>query len=474
MQHPCRRSRQCFLLFMADPPIPGMGGDCRTANFTWDGDSHLLAVNACSYSKTQPPKVIGEYWMRILIINQHAGNRGDEAAGKALLRALDKENDLKQVDILYNAVNMREEEKLYFQTSLNITHHSAFTLSFFDKIFIIISFLLPFGLIRILPKTPNLGMEFMLIKKAKLVVSAPCGVNMGPYRDWRYLWRLYISVKLGKPLAIYSISFGPLPNNWLFKRISVYVLRHCKFLSLRDKQSQQYAEELHVKFNPSIDTVFLDNTSTPEIPVEISNLRSEKYVIVVPNKLYFLYPQYKKICPEKLDQFYLTIINLFVNKGLNVVLLPHLYTSFNDKHYFEKLYKQLPNKEKVSVFPDHYSCDVLQTVIRNAEFLVGARCHSIVFAIRGNTPFIALSYEHKMKHMLSLLSLDEYAVDLEEQTFDQDFSNRLANKIESCFDRRKTIEQEISCAKNNAKDIARKTFSAFLHFIKDAMIQKSA
>ena len=48
--------------------------------------------------------------MRLLIINQHMGNRGDEAAGKALLRALDKENEIKQVDILYNTVNMLDKK----------------------------------------------------------------------------------------------------------------------------------------------------------------------------------------------------------------------------------------------------------------------------------------------------------------------------------------------------------------------------
>ena len=416
--------------------------------------------------------------MRFLIINQHAGNRGDEAAGKALLRALDKENEIKQVDILYNAVNMLDEEKLAFETALCMTHHSASILSFFDKTLIILSFLLPFWLIRILPKTPGLKPEFKLIENADIVVSAPCGVNMGPYRDWRYLWRLYISLKLDKSLAIYSISFGPLSKNWLFKFVSVYVLRNSKFLSLRDKQSQTYAEEYNAKFTPSIDTAFLDNPFTKELPTEINNIiREGKYVVVVPNELYSWHPYYRNISPERLDQIYLDVINLFVNKGLNVVLLPQLYISFNDRHYFERLYQQLPNKERVYIISDKYNCDIQQTVVNKAEFLVGARCHSIVFAIRGNTPFIALSYEHKIKHKLSLLSLDRYDVDLEEQVLDQDFSNRLAEKIENCLYKSETIKQELSFAKNKASDIAQKTFSAFKRFLKDVTIwnsQKSA
>lgn len=399
-------------------------------------------------------------------MNQHAANHGDEAAGKALLRALDKENEIKQVDILYNKMNMLDEEKLTFETALRITHHSAAILSLCDKAFIILSFLLPFWLIRILPKTPCLKPEFKLIGNADIVVSAPSGVNIGPYRDWWYLWRLYVALKFHKPLGIYSISFGPIPKNRLFKSVSVYVLRKAKFISLRDRQSQTYAEEYNVEYVPSIDTAFLDNTFSKDLPTEITSMSDRGYVVVVPHELYSWHPYYRSINPERFDQIYIDVINLFVNKGLNVVLLPQLFGSLNDSDYFERLREQLPNKKNVCIISADYNCDMQQAIVNTAEFLVGARYHSIVFAIRGNTPFIALSYEHKTKHMLSLLSLDRYTVDLE-QVLDQDFSGELAEKIEACLHNCETITQELSLAKNKANDIAKKTFSAFTRFLKD-------
>lgn len=404
--------------------------------------------------------------MRLLIINQHTSNHGDEAAGKALLRALDKENEIKQVDILYNKINMLDEEKLTFETALCITHHSAAILNLFDKAFIILSFLLPFWLIRILPKTPCLKPEFKLIENAAIVVNAPGGVNIGgPYKDWRYLWRLYIAVKLGKPLAIYSISFGPIPKIKLFRFISVYVLQNIKFFSIRDEQSQIYAKELHLKYIPSIDTAFLDDTFAKELPLELNNMKQEKYVVIVPNELYSWHPHYRNINTESLDKIYLDIINLFTNKGFEIVLLPQLFGSLNDSKYFERLHQQLTNKKNINIICDEYSSDIQQSIVNNAEFLVGARYHSIVFAIRGEIPFIALSYEHKIQHMLSSLFLDKYAVGLEE-LLGQNSSSQLIKKIEVCFDRRGMIKQELSFASKRANDIAKKTFLTFESFLR--------
>lgn len=403
--------------------------------------------------------------MKLLIVNQHTSNRGDEAAGKALLRALDKESEIKQVNILYNKVNMLEEEKLTFETVRYITHHSAAILSVFDKAFIILSFLLPFWLIRILLKTSCLKQEFKLIENADIVVSAPSGVNIGPYKDWRYLWRLYISVKLGKPLAIYSISFGPIPKNRLFKFVSVYVLIKAKFISLRDKQSQTYAEEYNVKHVPSIDTAFLDNTFSKNLPTEITSMSDRGYVVIVPNELYSWHPYYRNIKTESLDKIYLDIINLFTNKGIDIILLPQRFGSRNDSKYFERLRQQIPNKENINISCDEYSSDIQQSIVINAKFLVGARYHSIVFAIRGEIPFVALSYEHKIQHMLSSLFLDKYAVDLNE-VLEQESSTQLIKKIEVCFDKREMIKQELSFANKRANDIAKKTFLTFKSFLK--------
>ncbi len=404
--------------------------------------------------------------MKLLIINQNPGNRGDEAAGKALLRALGEIRNIQQIDILYKTVNTLEDEKLTIVTEQDVKHHPSVIPSFFDKALIILSFFLPLSLVRVLLKISPLKRQYKLIEDADVIVSASGGVNIGPYKDWGYLWRLYISLKLNKPLAVYSISFGPIPNNKLYKSVSLYVLRKVGFLSLRDEQSQAYAKEYDIKHIPSIDTAFLDSKFSKELPVELNGIKQRKYVVVVPNALYLWHPYYKNINTESLDKIYLEIINFFTNKGIRVILLPQLFGSQNDSKYFIKLCKNLPNNQDVELVSDNYSCDIQQSIINNAEFLVGARYHSIVFAIRGEIPFIALSYEHKMEYMLSSLSLDKYAVVLEGNLL-QGSSSQIVKKIEDSFANREMIKQELSLANKKSKNIARKTFLSLKAFLED-------
>ena len=89
--------------------------------------------------------------------------------------------------------------------------------------------------------------------------------------------------KLKKDVALYSISFGPLPNDRLFRRASIYALKNVNFLSLRDSKSQSYAAALDINFHSSIDTAFLFNHPPPAVPEELRSELLEEYVIFVPN-----------------------------------------------------------------------------------------------------------------------------------------------------------------------------------------------
>jgi colanic acid/amylovoran biosynthesis protein len=84
----------------------------------------------------------------------------------------------------------------------------------------------------------------------------------------------------------------------------------------------------------------------------------------------------------------------------------------NDIIFFRKIAEKI-NDNRILLTADCYSSDIQQTLISKASFLVGARYHSIVFAINQNIPFISLSYEHKMTGLLQCLDLTEYEIDIQ-------------------------------------------------------------
>ena len=79
--------------------------------------------------------------------------------------------------------------------------------------------------------------------------------------------------------------------------------------------------------------------------------------------------------------------------------------------YF-KILRNRCNFENLIVLPDNLSSDIQQSIIADSILVVGARYHSIVFAINNCVPFAALSYEHKMIGLLEILNKSNLKVDI--------------------------------------------------------------
>ena len=142
------------------------------------------------------------------------------------------------------------------------------------------------------------------------------------------------------------------------------------------------------------------------------------------------------------------------------MLLPQIFniqdSKVADYNFFIELAKRQKDK-RIIVIPDKYSSDIQQTIISNAEFLIGARYHSIVFALNNNVPFIALSYEHKMSGLLESLGKHGCTVDITNAFASE--SNQ-ENAIKSiCSKLSLIIKDELAI--KNAKDIAMKCFQTF-------------
>lgn len=404
--------------------------------------------------------------MKILILNQHTSNHGDEAAGKSLIKELLLKGVSEQnISIFYNAYKFAENEKIYPDKIER--HYFSKKLDYTEKIFLILSFFLPFKYVKkLLNFAPNLKYEYEIIKSNDVVVNAPGGVNIGPYKDWRYLWRLYVSLKLNKPTYIYSISFGPLPKNIFFKKKSIFVLKNVRFLSLRDKQSQRLAQKLSIKYVPSIDTVFLNNLDT----FQINNLDLKDYIVFVPNQLYKWHPNFKHINPNKLDNIYLKILDFFIKKGYHIVMMPQLFGQGNDVDYFKYLAQKFSDTKKIKIINPDYSAEYQLDIVSKSKCVIGARYHSIIFAILKEKPFLSLSYENKMKNTLEILGLDKYNIDIDNLITN---SRTLQNTLEDFKSNLISQEDKVKLAKNKAIEIAKNTFKKFYEDLEGILNEKN-
>lgn len=391
----------------------------------------------------------------ILIINQPVGNRGDESAHRALMRALNATLPKTHITVLSFSDYANGIKEFVVESPNNeyvrfLFPHNLAAVPF-------AKFLVQKGLTRIGTfMHPVLRRLIPYYKRADLVLCAPGGICMGGFQNWRHLYLLQLARTMSKPLAYYSRSIGPFPEetalNRRFKRLSLELLKYFSFLSLRDRKSKQIADDLNINYVSAIDTAFLEQPRC-EIPSELQNNLQDKYVVFVPNQLTWHYA-YRNASAELINKFYLSIMQLLRQEypSCQIVMLPQLCSlpdGIGDYWYFKEL-QHLDGGEDIYVVPDAYGSDIQQTIISKAQCVVGARYHTIVFSVNNEVPFVALNYEHKIAGLLEELNMSDHIVDITQAFNDEKSMTQCLENVTSTLKHIKHITPKRALAHNMA------------------------
>lgn len=400
----------------------------------------------------------------ILVINQPLGNRGDESAHRALMRNLNRAFSDTKITVLFMAYKQEaiEEFEVVHPNNIyvNLTLPHNYMSTFVAKT------AMRKGVIRTAVKLhPVLRKLKPYYQNADLVICAPGGICMGGFQDWMHLFYLEMAKIYHKPLAYYSRSFGPFPTqtsqNRYFKKKSMEMLRYFTFLSIRDKKTMALADELHVPYVPSIDTAFLEQPHV-DLPQSLQGVQTP-YIVFVPNKLTWHYA-YKQCDQSQIDEFYLMIVSRLQTKfpTHKIVMLPQTSTIYEkgDYYYFLHLRDMCEHIQNIEVVPDIYGSDIQQTIIQSASLVIGARYHSIVFAINNARPFIALNYEHKIAGLLEILGLSEYKVNISDIFDNQQDMLRAIRQIDALLE--VSQQQNLQSVQQNAREVAQHCFNIFM------------
>jgi colanic acid/amylovoran biosynthesis protein len=353
--------------------------------------------------------------MNIVIINQPLNNRGDEAAHRSLIRNLNKAFPNANISVVFIQRNLDSIE----QMRVKFPRNEYVNITGTRGIYRLSLFLMKYNLLGLAVFYPPFNKFIKRLKKTDVIINAPGGICMGGFQNWKHILYISLALKYNKNVFYYSRSIGPFPettnNNRIFKRKSIGILQKLKFISLRDNQSIKTASLLGINCIHAIDTAFLDIPSV-NLPSELENITTGNYIVFVPNSLTWQYA-YKNAKQEMIDNCYISIIKIILDRTPNfrIIMLPQLFNDQmkSDEQYFHYLQSKV-NDERITVMPEVYSSDIQQKIISKSKIVVGARYHSIVFAINNNVPFIALSYEHKIIGLLELLDINKFCIDITE------------------------------------------------------------
>ena len=230
-------------------------------------------------------------------------------------------------------------------------------------------------------------------------------------------------------------------------------------------KSVALANKLQLRFYNTVDTAFLDN---PKIDIDqyTKNIIGDDYIVYVPNLLiwHFAYSKYKK---EQILDFFVAVAKIMLDRfpEKKIVMLPQTFNFGNyendDIHFFHDI-ANCCNTDRIVVVPDRFSSDYQQTIIRSSCGVVGARYHSVVFAINNNIPFVAFNYEHKIEGLLQTLNLQDYMINLG-AVFDNSEYTKAALAL---FSEKIQIWRKNEKATLEAKSIAEDAFKELITLLK--------
>ena len=96
-------------------------------------------------------------------------------------------------------------------------------------------------------------------------------------------------------------------------------------------------------------------------------------------------------------------------------MLPQLFCGHDyastDKAFFDDIAAAVSDDRRV-VLPDTLSSEYHQAIIAASQCVVGARYHSIVFALANEVPFVTLNYEDRIQGVLDALGKQDRVVDI--------------------------------------------------------------
>lgn len=369
--------------------------------------------------------------MKVLILNQHANNFGDEAAGTAVVNNLLKNKNVEKIELLYCM-----PKSLPIEDERVIHNHDIDVRTLTKKEFI--DFLL-FG-----KKTGSFLPKFIdKLKEYDTIIISPCGANLGIYQDWGLLLQ-DIVVVLQKKKPIFHLNTISKSGSWFFDLLVRYVCRK-SVVYVREKSSYDYLSSKGIAVKLGTDSVFgLETTGVIE--------QQDDKIVFVPSDVWDWHVDFKEEDRGKFYDYVLNPILEFAAKHkMKISILPHLNsereTTFNQGivEYAKKNFADVKiTIEQAKEYYDYENC------IRTATFVIGMRYHAIVFAVKNAIPYVALAYEQKIREVSNYSGLKENCIELKE--LDSEYV--LLKKLESVLQNRESIRKQL---KNKGDGIRNKS-----------------
>ncbi|MCC8228907.1 polysaccharide pyruvyl transferase family protein [Enterobacter mori] len=331
--------------------------------------------------------------MKVLIINQHTNNFGDDAAGYALVSELVNRGHEVAITYIWNKNGTKipfEHEKVTHYDSLNISRDTLvkeFKLFMLDRE----------GYFKKLKE---------LSKLYDFIFVSPGGANIGIYKDWTYLANVIVA-RMANPNVLFHLNTVGESNSKIFNWLSKRVLKKC-IMFVREKRSFDFLRTKNINSSLGVDTAFL-------LPRHQKELSENKILTFIPTQLSNWHVDFRSSNDgDMLKEQILPAIAEFANReGYTIRILPHLYSSEAESTFLNMVKEHLENHAATAYIDGGVdSFFKYDERVNNSELVVSMRYHGVVLAVKNQTKVISLAYENKMKECCRYAGILSQNIDL--------------------------------------------------------------
>lgn len=355
---------------------------------------------------------------RVLIINQHGDNRGDEAAMRATIRAIDARFPGSSFIVL---IQVRELPAA--MTTPAVTFQSIY-LSLADAARLAMyAALATFGMRVPMLLSDATAAMVEAYRTADVVITAPGGPYFGDsYADHELVhwFHVYLARLHGTPVFQYAPSCGPFrirAMNWVRRR----AYRWMGVLVVREEVSKGYlqtllgpAASIHVTTDAAIQDRVPPASRETYFGAGRAHLR-ERFIVAVTLQRYRFPGDANRLGRQAaFEQAALACLEHVASRtSCHFLLFPQLCgAASNDVAFHHYLGSRLSAGISWEIVDPALNSDQQRALFGLADFCIASRYHPQIFATSHGIPGLFIVYEHKQVGYLRQLGLDRYMFDI--------------------------------------------------------------
>jgi len=270
------------------------------------------------------------------------------------------------------------------------------------------------------------------------------------YSQMRYISRIVLSKNYSIPYFIFPQSIGPFDYSMPLKPVLYTLLsRYMTYPEKIHPREPQGVEALKPFTKENVerqrDIVLLNPEYDLKNIFKTVDLKEktidENSVGIIPNNQVI-----KRTDKDDIYDLYKNIIQKLIRSKKKVYILRH---SQEDLYICEGVKDMFSNNENVILLSEDMNAIELENIIKQFEFIIGSRYHSIIHAYKNGIPSIVIGWAIKYKELLKDFDQENYHFDGRKRINKEELLNSIEKMINECDKEKNKINSILTKMEKN-------------------------